>query len=338
MPKLIRRVVPLFALIVVGVVPAGAGAATIFNGDFETGDLSGWTVQRVANTGEGGWFAYSGTEPPLSYEKTGAQLPAPPQGHYAATTDEKSASAWAMFQDVGLEPGLIQKLHLIVYYNSPLAAIAVDPAEPLGKGAFNQWYRIDVLRQGAPVNSLAAGDVLETVFQTTPGAPKTMAPTSVEADLTPFDGQTVRIRLMVNAGGSYLYAGADAISLTSTAPPPPPPPSNAFTIGKLAKDKKKGTVTATLTVPGAGVVSVASATGKATTSAQGTKALLKPATKAAAAAGTIKIVIRASSAGMKALKKKGKLTTKAAFTFTPTGGRPSTQTKKITLVKSRPKM
>ncbi len=239
------RVVPLLAFVAVGVVPAGAGAATIFNGDFETGDLTGWTVQRVTNLGEGGWFVYSGIEPPLSYEKTGTRLATPPQGHYAATTDEKLAGAWAMFQDVGLEPGLIQRLHLTVYYNSPLAPIAVDPGEPFGKGAVNQWYRIDVLRQGAPVNSLLAGDVLKTVFQTLPGAPKTLPPTPVEADLTPFDGQTVRIRLMFNGSLSYFYAGADAISLTSTAPPPPPPPSNTFTITKLAKDKKKGTVTAT---------------------------------------------------------------------------------------------
>ncbi len=48
-------------------------------------------------------------------------------------------------------------------------------------------------------------------------------------------------------------------------------------------------------------------------------------------------MIRASSAGMKTLKKKAKLTTKAGFTFAPTGGTPSTQTKKITLVKQRPK-
>jgi hypothetical protein len=46
--------------------PLGATAATVVNGDFETGTLAGWQLQNNPS-GElesGSWYAYSGTSSP----------------------------------------------------------------------------------------------------------------------------------------------------------------------------------------------------------------------------------------------------------------------------------
>ena len=100
-----------------------------------------------------------------------------------------------------------------------------------------------------------------------------MAPTQLSVDLTPFAGQTVRLRV-ANAVNDYLFnAAIDAVSITST------PPSNVFPKGKLKLNKKNGTGTLTVTVPGAGVLTLtdASSTKKATASKRKPK-LVKPAT------------------------------------------------------------
>ena len=101
-----------------------------------------------------------------------------------------------------------------------------------------------------------------------------MAPTQLSADLTPFAGQTVRLRIANAVNDDIFNAGVDAVSITST------PPSNVFKKGKLKLNKRKGTGTLTVTVPGAGVLTLtdAAATKKATASKRTKPKLVKPAT------------------------------------------------------------
>ena len=64
------------------------------------------------NTGSG-WFAYSGTAP-----NKRPSIAAPPQGSFAAVTDQSSQGTRILYQDVALEPGQTHTLSLYVYYNS----------------------------------------------------------------------------------------------------------------------------------------------------------------------------------------------------------------------------
>ena len=91
--------------------------------------------------------------------------------------------------------------------------------------------------------------------------------------------------------------------------------------GKVKLNKKKGTATLPVSVPGAGKVAL-----KQTSTVTG-------ATKTANAAGTVKLTVKARGKAKKALKKKGKLNVRASVTFTPTGGQPITETTKVKLVK-----
>ena len=120
MPGMRRWIALIAVSIAVLAAPAAAHAAIVTNGDFETGSLSGWQTQ---NTGSG-WFAYSGTASPTN----ALSIAAPPQGSFAAVTDQSSQGTRILYQDVALEPGQTHTLSLYVYYksNSPIAHPAMD--------------------------------------------------------------------------------------------------------------------------------------------------------------------------------------------------------------------
>ena len=76
-----RRLFLLGVMVFAGVAllaPGGAAAANVVNGDFETGTLAGWQVHQATELGN--WFAYKGTDPPISGKKLGGPIQAPPQG------------------------------------------------------------------------------------------------------------------------------------------------------------------------------------------------------------------------------------------------------------------
>ncbi len=209
------RVRPLLAgvtFLIVGVVatlsvPAVASAATVVNGDFETGNFTGWTVVNLVPPAN--WFVYSGTSSPLS----GHAIDAPPGGTYAAVTDQFGPSSNVLYQDVALEPGFKHTLSFDIYYKN-WAGSFVTP-DSLNPGVRNQQYRVDIMKPSAPVTSVAPGDVLATVFQTKVGDPLTMAPTKITFDLSPYAGTTVRLRFAEVDTDSFFNASVDNVQIAS---------------------------------------------------------------------------------------------------------------------------
>jgi hypothetical protein len=318
-------------------LPSSAGAATVVNGDFETGVLSGWSVYNHFNNGF--WTTYSGTgslrhqeeEKALTEEGTPPAevgvFPffAPPQGTFAAVTEQNEPDTDILFQEVTLEPHWTHQLSAYVYYRTEDAIKVPEPntlmteagrrtmgpiltAAPGEPGFENQQMRLDVMRAGSPIESLASGDVLATAFATKPGDPLALAPTQVGVDLTPLAGQTVRIRIAAAINEGPFEAGVDGVTLTST------PPSNEFKIGKFKPNKKKGTGSLTVTVPGPGVLKAVDAAKK------GKPKFLKQSSVKAKKAGKVKLVLKPSGLGVKELEQGGSLEEKAKLSFTPTGG------------------
>jgi hypothetical protein len=299
--------------------PAGAGAATVVNGDFETGNLSGWQV--FSSSDRGNWFVYSGTFTPFDEEKEEPFI-APPQGNFAAVTDESNPDTPILSQEIALEPFWTHQLTMTVYYRSfePIAVPSPNTLASDGSsGQENQQLRIDVMRPGTPIESLNPADILTTVFANKIGDPQLMFPTQFIADLTPFAGQIVRLRIANAVQEEIFNTGIDAVSITST------PPSNAITRGKLTLNKSNGTGKLAINVPGPGTLV---AVGKAKTKK------VRRASITAAAAGTVKLPLKPTGAGKKALDANGKLKTRVDVTFTPTGGLAATQTYKVTLKKN----
>ncbi len=117
--------------------------------------------------------------------------------------------------------------------------------------------------------------------------------------------------------------GAYELASASCAGPAPASPSNKFKLGKLKLNKKKGTATLSVKVPGAGTL---------TLSGKG----VKKVSLSSKGAGTLKLHIKASGKAKKGLTGTGKAKLKLKLTFVPSGGVAATQSEKVKLVKNLP--
>jgi hypothetical protein len=205
----LRLLILVVGVAVLGAVPAVSTAATVVNGGFETGNFAGWTVVNQPG-GSGDWFVYTGTTSPLS----GFTIAPPPEGTFAAVTDQGGPGSHVLYQDVALEAGFAHTLSFELYYENR-AGVFASPATLDFSGGANQQYRVDVLRPSAPATSVAPGDVLATIFQTNPGDPFSLAPTPITFDLTPFAGTTVRIRFAEVDNQLFFQASVDGVAISS---------------------------------------------------------------------------------------------------------------------------
>jgi sugar lactone lactonase YvrE len=105
----------------------------------------------------------------------------------------------------------------------------------------------------------------------------------------------------------------------------PPCESNAFSFGKAKKNKKKGTTTLDVTVPGPGTL-VAKLPKK-----------MSAKFPQPVAAGAVHIKLTAKGKGAKVLRKKGRLKGTLKLTFTPPNEDPATKSKSVQLVKKAKK-
>jgi len=309
-------VAALVAAITALAAPVVAGAATVVNGDFETGNLTGWQVVNnpAGEEESGSWYAYTGTDSPLPF---GEPVPPPPAGNYAAVTSQGGPGSHILYQDVALEPYYAHQLSLLAYYHSYASTFTPSPNTLSFESTENQQYRIDVMNPAAPVDSVNPSDILATVFATKTGDPEEVGPSSLTVDLTPFAGQTVRLRFAEVDTRGYFAAGIDNVAIAST------PPSNVIVLGKPLLNKKKGTAKLPVTVPGAGTLTI--------TDVKKTKKRIKAKALTATGAGVLNLPVKPTKRARKTLPDKGKLKLKVAVTFTPTGGFAATATRKLTL-------
>jgi hypothetical protein len=334
----IRRTVLLSIALIAMLAPGSAEAENVVNGGFESGTLSGWNVYQANPFGD--WFAYQGTETPIGANRKeqsqGRDLPVqpPPQGTYAAVTDEIEPDTLILYQDVALESGSDYQLSLVAYYDSyePIAiptpdtlSVAAEALQlPNGEFQENQQFRIDVMRPDAPLESLNPTDILRTMFATKLGDRPTMPPRKFTANLSAFAGQTVRLRIANTVTEEVFNAGVDAVSIASG-----PPGSFSskhgpagFRFGKAKVNRRSGVATLRVSVVGSGLLRAAKAPatrGKAS-GAGGVGAQIEPVTVPVASAKTVTIHLRPTPAARAILRRKHKLRMKVGLTYMPTEG------------------
>lgn len=216
-------------------------AASVTNGGFESGTFTGWTVVNQAGSAAGSnWFNYTGTTAPDS----GNTIPAPPKGTHAAVTDQTAPGAHELYQDITLQPGFSHTLRFTLYYHA-YAPLTAPGTLDFTTSAPNMQYRVDVMKTTAADFSIAPADVLANIFKTNVGDPQVLAPTAETFDLTPFAGQTIRLRfaetdnlLFFNAGVDNVHVvstGADLV-LSGTTSPEPVASGSTLTYGLTAKN------------------------------------------------------------------------------------------------------
>jgi Tol biopolymer transport system component len=171
---------------------------------------------------------------------------------------------------------------------------------------------------GSPVPALNLSwspDGTRIVFQPLSGGLQTMNP----------DGTGIS-PLVSNTGAAYpswaptTSGGSSGGGTPTPTLPKSTPPSNKIAFGKVKLNKKKGTATLTVKVLAPGLLVLK---GKG----------LKKATKTVAAPGKATLPVKATGKALKKLAANGAVVVKAKVTFTPRGGSPNTQTKRLTLKK-----
>lgn len=131
------------------------------------------------------------------------------------------------------------------------------------------------------------------------------------------------------AGGRVYWDGSGPVYAPAPQPPPAAPPiSNRFTFGKARLNKKRGTASLAVTLPGPGLLK--STVGRAAGHRAGASATIF-----VGAAATVKIPIAASGKIEKKLERTGRVTVTVRVVFMPNGGTAATKNRKLTLVKRR---
>ncbi len=334
-----RRILLMAALLAL-LVPSGAEAASVVNGNFESGTLNGWNVRRATQAGN--WFAYSGTNAPIGGKRGADPVQEPPQGLYAAVADQANPDTLILYQDVALEPGRSHRLSLLAYYDSyePIAVPTPDTLsveDSVLGGQSNQQYRIDVMRPDAPIESVDPTDILRTLFQTQPDDPESLQPTKLTVDLSPFAGQTVRLRIANTATEEVFNAGVDAVSISSTAPGKSAPGggknrgskirgSVRFGFGRVKRNRHNGTVTLPVHLPDPGLLTVKdeSASTPAPTALASRvrkfRKAIQPVTVKASRAGTMMMRLKPRPSALEILKQKQRLEVEVTVIYEPSVG------------------
>jgi hypothetical protein len=181
------------------------------NGNFETGDFTHWNGANQIN-GSGDWFVYEGTESPLS----GFTIAAPPQGNFAATTDQENPGTHVLYRNIKLQDNMRHELSFYLYYRNRAEPREFFPRNTLDfRVEPNQQYRVDLLRPQADPFTFNPDEILTRLFRTRAGDPNRLQPTLMTFNLTPFAGRTVRLRFAeVDNQGSF-QASVDRVRVTS---------------------------------------------------------------------------------------------------------------------------
>jgi hypothetical protein len=208
----------LGALAVLALGTGTASAATVENGNFETGDLEGWKTDFF---GPGEWLAYS------DLNTRGFAFPPPPRGEFGAVSDQDQPSAQFLSQVVKLKRGMKHKLKFqLAYQNDNVSPPMPRGAEfpgfhtphnfRFGKAARpNQQFRMDVMKPDAPIKSLKSKHILERVYITERGDPNNRNYRTIKEDLTEHAGERVRLRFAVVVTEAPLNVGIDAVKVKS---------------------------------------------------------------------------------------------------------------------------
>lgn len=186
--------------------------------DFESGTLTGWTIDKH---GSGNWFVYQdgqkAPDPKQSDPFQPFDMPNPPQGKFAAVSDTFGRGMRAMYRDLKLEGA--NQLEMVVFYrNGPdglsgYSSRFVAPKTLAINGGPNQQFRVDLMSASAAADSMLDNDILATIFATGPDAAPHRAPTPIAFDLSPWSGQTVRLRIAAADNQGPMRAGVDNIRL-----------------------------------------------------------------------------------------------------------------------------
>ncbi|MEP0871266.1 tandem-95 repeat protein [Trichocoleus desertorum AS-A10] len=185
-------------------------AATVVNGNFETGNLNGWTVVNQSGS-SGSFYIQNGQSSPYS----GFSVPS--SGSYAAMADQGSPGSHLLYQDIYLSAdGLVPTLNFSLFIGNRAEAF-YTPNSMSYSTYPNQQFRVDLLNPSfSNFFGTATDGVLANVFQTIVGSPAVFSNyQSYSFNLTPFAGSTVRLAFRSVETNYFFQVGVDNVAINS---------------------------------------------------------------------------------------------------------------------------
>jgi PEP-CTERM motif len=209
---------PLWALSAILLLGSGAAEAApiLINGSFESG-LTAWTVVDQAD-GSGSWFGQTGTTSPAN----GFPVAAPPNGSFAAMTDQFGPGSHVLYQDF-VVPGEVTNASLSFdYFIQNLSGTFLTPNTLDFTLVENQQTRVDIITTLADPFSVAPADVLFALLAPNANTAtyQTFA-TNLTAFLQAHEGETLRLRFAEVDNQGNFNMGIDAVNLDVNAVPEP---------------------------------------------------------------------------------------------------------------------
>lgn len=185
----------------------------LVNGNFESGDLAGWSL---VEEGAGAWFAQSGNASPL----TTRAIASPPEGAYAATTDQSGPGTNLLLQELVVPSDGNHVLSFWFYYANEATAFHSAPTLRASEAPRNQQFRVDLLAPGSDPFTLDAADILRPLLVTSPQDPLALPPREVAFDLAELAGAAVVLRFAEVDNVDWFHASIDDVRF---GPGPAPP-------------------------------------------------------------------------------------------------------------------
>jgi glucose/arabinose dehydrogenase len=221
-----RVTVSILAAVVLGLAATSPVHAipVIANGGFEAG-LTSWTKSDQLGS-EGTFFSQSGTSSPVN----GNPVPAPPEGTEAAMTDAQGPGSHVLYQDFAATAGGAALSFALFIGNSAsleggFAGFATPASLDFSTPTLNQQARVDILKNTADPFSVAAADVLATLYQTKAGDPLVSGYNTVTTDITALlaahVGETLRLRFAETDNVSTFQLGVDNVRFDQVQIPEP---------------------------------------------------------------------------------------------------------------------
>lgn len=207
--------------------PRAGAVQLITNGGFESNGgagsnvFTGWTEQDQAG-GSGSFYVQTGTASSTS----GFSVQVPPEGSFAAMTDQIGPGAHVLFQAFTVPAVVMSATLSFEYYVQNHAGAYHTPGSLDYHVSPNEEDRVDIITSAAAPFSTAPADILASVLQSSTSDPLTIPYTTLSTDLTALlqahEGQTLVLRFGEVDNQSFYNFGVDSVSLAVTAAPEPP--------------------------------------------------------------------------------------------------------------------
>lgn len=208
--------------LIVSLFTSTSFASLIVNGDFETGDFSGWLVSQSGGSTQTVVSAVGDPE-------LGAS---PTNDFYAFAGNQSAPSQNVFWQSVVVPENLTLANFSFDYAYQNFASDFSTPNTLAFDGASNQQFRVDILLGTSLFDSVNLTDIVYSAIQTVSGDNNPQAWTSFSEDVTTsllgFQGEDVLVRFAQSDNRGPFDIGFDNVSLIAETTDVPEPSSMAI--------------------------------------------------------------------------------------------------------------